>query len=74
VQVVYNFGREDASSREALARLVASVTRYLELDQALAAAAEGLEFMESRPLGGCGCLTGSGSDWDSRCVKAILFM
>lgn len=28
VQVVYNFGREDAANREALQRLVASVTRY----------------------------------------------
>ena len=52
VQVVYNFGREDAANREALRRLVASVTRFLEPDKALAAAVEGLEFTESRPLGG----------------------
>jgi hypothetical protein len=52
VQVVYNFGREDQTNRAALQRLVASVTRFLEPDQALAAAAEGLEFIESRPLGG----------------------
>jgi hypothetical protein len=52
VQVVYNFGREDAANREALQRLVASVTRFLEPDKALAAAVEGLEFTESRPLGG----------------------
>ena len=52
VQVVYNFGREDAASREALQRLVASVTRFLDPDAALAAAADGLEFTESRPLGG----------------------
>jgi hypothetical protein len=45
--------REDAASREALARLVASVSRFLEPGKALAAAAgEGLEFTESRPLGG----------------------
>ncbi len=52
VQVVYNFGREDHANREALQRLVASITRFLEPDKALAAAAEGLEFTESRPLGG----------------------
>src|SRR5262249_49184350 len=53
VQVVYNFGREDAANREALARLVASVSRFLEPGKALAAAAgRGLEFTESRPLGG----------------------
>ena len=52
VQVVYNFGREDHANREALQRLVASVTRFLDPDAALAAAAGGLEFTESRPLGG----------------------
>jgi hypothetical protein len=52
VQVVYNFGREDPANREALQRLVASVTRFLDPGAALAAAADGLEFTESRPLGG----------------------
>jgi hypothetical protein len=52
VQVVYNFGREDAANREALQRLVASVTRFLDPGAALAATADGLEFTESRPLGG----------------------
>jgi hypothetical protein len=52
VQVVYNFGREDAANREAPQRLVASVTRFLDPGAALAAAAEGLEFTESRSLGG----------------------
>ncbi len=52
VQVVYNFGREDAASRTALQRLVASVSRHLDPGKAPAAAAEGLEFAESRPLGG----------------------
>ena len=52
VQVVYNFGREAAANREALQRLVASVTRFLDPDAALAALADGLEFTESRPLGG----------------------
>src|SRR5208282_4852345 len=52
VQVVYNFGREDAANHEALQRLVASLTRFLDPGAALAASAEGLEFTESRPLGG----------------------
>ena len=52
VQVVYNFGREDAANREALQRLVASVTRFLGPGATLAAAADGLVFTESRPLGG----------------------
>jgi len=50
VQVVYNFGREEPGTREALERLVASVTRHL--DPGKPRAAEGLEFAESRPLGG----------------------
>ena len=49
VQVVYNFGREDTANREALQRLAASVTRFLDPDAALAAAADGLQFTESRP-------------------------
>ena len=59
VQVLYNFGREDATNRAALQRLVASVTRFLDPDQALAAqAGEGLSFVESRPLGGTWALDG----------------
>jgi hypothetical protein len=59
VQVLYNFGREDANNRAALQRLVASVTRFLDPDQALAATAgEGLAFVESRPLGGAWALDG----------------
>ena len=52
VQVIYNFGREEPSTREALERLVASVARHLEPGKARVIAAEGLEFAESRPLGG----------------------
>jgi hypothetical protein len=59
VQVLYNFGREDANNRAALQRLVASVTRFLDPDRALAATAgEGLAFVESRPLGGTWALDG----------------
>ena len=52
VQVIYNFGREEPATREALKRLIASVARHLEPGKARAIAAEGLEFAESRPLGG----------------------
>jgi hypothetical protein len=52
VQVVYNFGREEPGTREALERLVASVARHLEPGKAKTVAADGLEFAESRPLGG----------------------
>src|SRR6266536_2243002 len=52
VQVIYNFGREEPATREALERLVASVARLLEPGKAKVIAAEVLEFTESRPLGG----------------------
>ena len=69
VQVVYNFGREDAANRQALQRLVASVARFVEPGKALAAAAgEDLEFIESRPLAGPVCWMHCGSGWGSgRC-------
>jgi hypothetical protein len=52
-QVIHSFGREDQLDREALARLVRSITRFLDPDQALAAQApEGMRFLESRPMGG----------------------
>src|SRR5262249_32622368 len=52
-QVIHSFGREDRLDREALARLVRSITRFLDPEQALAARAqEGLRFLESRPMGG----------------------
>ncbi len=50
VQVVYNFGREEPAAREALERLVASVSRHL--DPGRARSGQGLELAESRPLGG----------------------
>ena len=52
-QVIYNFGREDAISRAAIERLVASLSRFLAPEAALASSAgEGFSFLESRPLGG----------------------
>src|SRR3990172_11085950 len=52
-QVIHSFGREDQLDREALARLVRSISRFLEPGEALAAQApEELRFLESRPMGG----------------------
>jgi AcrR family transcriptional regulator len=53
-KVIYNFGREDAENREALERLVRSLSHYLHPEEP-----EGLEpslpdftFTQSRPMGG----------------------
>jgi hypothetical protein len=52
-QVIHSFGREDRLDREALVRLVRSITRFLDPEQALQAQApEGLRFLDSRPMGG----------------------
>jgi len=52
-QVLYSFGREDALDRDAIKRLVASLSRLLDPAGALAATAgSGLAFLESRPAGG----------------------
>ena len=52
-RVLFTFGREDDLDREAIRRLVASLSRLLEPGEALAAsAAPGLEFASSVPSGG----------------------
>jgi DDE family transposase len=52
-QVIHSFGREDQLDRDALARLVRSISRFLEPGEALAAtASDELRFLESRPMGG----------------------
>jgi transposase len=52
-RVIHSFGREDQLDREALARLVRSISRFLEPGEQLAAAAsEELRFLVSRPFGG----------------------
>jgi Transposase DDE domain len=52
-KVIPNFGRADQVDRQALARLVASISRFLEPEQAVAAAASGqVEVIDSRRLGG----------------------
>jgi hypothetical protein len=65
-QVLYNFGREDELDRDAVVRLVTSLSRLLEPGQALAAAAQaGREFVSSVPLGARTCWTGCGAGWAS---------
>ncbi len=52
-QVIHSFGREDQLDREAIKRLIRSLTRALGPQDALRATArEDLDFVESRPLGG----------------------
>lgn len=53
-KVLFTFGREDELDRDAVKRLVGSLSRLLEPADALAAAGtgEGLEFVSSRPFGG----------------------
>ena len=52
-KVIHNFGRAEQIDRDALARLVASISRYLTPEQAAAAAGGGeVEVLDSRRLGG----------------------
>ena len=52
-KVIHNFGRADAVDRDALARLVASISRFLDPQQAIAAAHTGeIEILDSRRFGG----------------------
>lgn len=52
-KVIHNFGRADKVDRDALARLVSSISRFLEPEQAVAAAAGAeVEIVDSRRLGG----------------------
>ncbi len=52
-RILHSFGREDQLDRDAIARLVASLSRLLDPADALAATATPeLEFLESRPYGG----------------------
>lgn len=52
VQVLYHFGREDQIDRDAIRRLISSLSRALEPGEALAVQAPELQFLDSRPLGG----------------------
>lgn len=52
-KVIHNFGRAEAVDREALARLVASISRFLDPQQAVEAAHTGdIEVVDSRRFGG----------------------
>jgi Transposase DDE domain len=52
-KVIHNFGRTDAVDRDALDRLVSSISRFLEPEQAIAAAHTGdIEVLDSRRFGG----------------------
>ena len=52
-EIIHSFGRADRVDREGLARLVRSISRFLEPGAAVAATAEnGVEVVDSRPLGG----------------------
>lgn len=53
VRVVHSFGRADRVDRDAIARLVRSLSRLLEPGEALqASATDGMAFVDSRPMGG----------------------
>jgi Transposase DDE domain len=52
-KVIHNFGRAEAVDRDALARLVSSISRFLDPQQAIAAAHTGqIEILDSRRFGG----------------------
>ena len=51
-KVIYAFGREDQLDKDAVRRLVASLSRLLDPGDLPPAPGEGLEFAESRPYGG----------------------
>ena len=51
-RVIYGFGREDQLDKDAVRRLVASLSRLLEPGEGPVAGDGGLEFAESRPYGG----------------------
>lgn len=52
-KVIHNFGRADTVDRDALARLVASISRFLHPEQAMTAARAGeVEVLDSRRRGG----------------------
>lgn len=51
-RIIHNFGRADAVDREGLARLVRSISRFLDPAEAVAAAAPGeVTVLDSRPMG-----------------------
>jgi hypothetical protein len=52
-KVIHHFGRADQVDRDALGRLVASISRFLDPQQAMTAGQAGeVEVLDSRRLGG----------------------
>jgi hypothetical protein len=69
-KVLHSFGREDQLDRDAIGRLVASLSRLLDPATALAAAGPSeLEFTSSRPVGGTLVLDGL---WRRLGIQAVL--
>jgi len=59
VRVLHHFGREDELDRDAIRRLIRSLSRALPPGEALTASAPAeLAFLESRPMGGAWALDG----------------
>jgi Transposase DDE domain len=84
-KVIHNFGRADRVDKEALARLVSSITRFLEPDDARR---DGIETIDARPFGGAYaldqiwsrlgiatalCEAAAGRRLDAVCVERVLF-
>jgi hypothetical protein len=69
-KVIHNFGRADTVDREALARLVSSISRFLTPKQAAAAAHDvEVEVLDSRRMGGAWTLDRL---WDLHlCLSAV---
>jgi transposase len=69
-KVVHNFGRAENVDRAALARLVSSISRFLDPEQAIAAAQTGeIEILDSRRFGGAWVLDRL---WDRLGIGAAL--
>ena len=53
-KIIHNFGRADSVDKEALARLVRSISRFLDLAEAVEATASSngeVKVLDSRPMG-----------------------
>ncbi len=58
-EVIHNLGREDTIDKEGLARLIHSISRFIEPEQALAAkGSDELAFIRSKPMGAAWLLDG----------------